>query len=300
MPSAGAADQHMARCHDAGTVWIVMWWLAIAVGFHIGALCGRAISHVPCGHAKSQATDAHIDIHAYPKYPCTPTDADPDPADAVGLVPAIDIAHLVVLAIAEYALILVVRVGTWWWALRLPHSNPEKIKALSTSLLRPPKPLSYFGHSISASRSAIYTVPNPWTVGPVEVEGSDINRGDSSPSQPPHASHLNGPPRAAMQILLKCIFPLVSLNIDAILQQSIGTMWKMSMLDPPCGPPCFNTDNMARLASPRAMAETRLRHLDSEQVKVPSTGSSPEPLSHFGHSTIAPPSIIYTMHPTSG
>jgi hypothetical protein len=77
----------MAQCHDTGTVWIAIWWWAIAIGFLIGT-------------ATSQATDAHTGIHAYP--------------DVDGMVPAIVIMHLVVLAISGYALTLAVRIGTWW------------------------------------------------------------------------------------------------------------------------------------------------------------------------------------------
>ncbi|KAG0123757.1 hypothetical protein HOY82DRAFT_574464 [Tuber indicum] len=41
----------MAQCHDTGTVWITIWWRAIAIGFLIGTMCGGAISQVLCARA---------------------------------------------------------------------------------------------------------------------------------------------------------------------------------------------------------------------------------------------------------
>ncbi|KAG0128504.1 hypothetical protein HOY82DRAFT_611731 [Tuber indicum] len=118
-------DQQMAQCHDTGTVWIVTWWWAIAIGFLIGPMWGRTIPYhrlsppaprpiilwlrggvrAKIGKrfadetpATSQATAARTSIHAYP---CDD-----------GMIPAIVIVHLVVLATAESAPILAVRIGS--------------------------------------------------------------------------------------------------------------------------------------------------------------------------------------------
>ncbi|KAG0636982.1 hypothetical protein HOY80DRAFT_306653 [Tuber brumale] len=93
-----------------------MWWWAKAISFLIKASCGYSISLAFCRRAISRrVADTHTNIHAYPKYPSTPTNADPTLADGGGVIPTIVNVHLVVLVIAEYALALIVRIRTWWW-----------------------------------------------------------------------------------------------------------------------------------------------------------------------------------------
>jgi hypothetical protein len=67
--------------------------------------------------AISRVTDAHTNIHAYPNYRGTPTDADFVAAGAVILVVVIVTTHLVLLIIAVSALVLVVRIGRWLWSI---------------------------------------------------------------------------------------------------------------------------------------------------------------------------------------
>ncbi|PWW72051.1 hypothetical protein C7212DRAFT_366839 [Tuber magnatum] len=124
--------------------------LAIAIGFLIGASCGYSIT---------LASIIRCAISQMPTPTSMPTPNPGTPTYAVPAPAAIVIAHLVILAIAEYALILVIRIGTWYAKYMYIESLPRA--RTSSGLVRPPEPLSDFGHSIYAAHGAVKAPRHP-------------------------------------------------------------------------------------------------------------------------------------------